>query len=54
MSKNKTRQTIGKMSNSRMMWSINPTTRVKNGKKKYRNRKEEKQYLKSEKWEDSF
>lgn len=46
------KKTIGKMSNSRMMWEINPVNRIKPGKRKEMNRRKTKEMLKSGKWDD--
>ncbi len=44
--KNKERQTIGKMSNSRGTWEINPVTKIKENSRKKNDRKKVKQSLK--------
>lgn len=52
--KQKKRQTIGKMSNSRVIWQINPTNRIKRGKSKSLSRAEAKRALRSGKWDHTF
>lgn len=54
MSKNKKskRNTIGKMTNTRGVWHINPVTRVKQGKSKHYSRSKAKQLLKSGRWDE--
>ncbi len=48
----KKRKTLGKMSNFRMMWEINPASRVKLGKYKYPSRSETKRSLRNGNWDD--
>lgn len=51
MVKKNKKKTLGTMSNTRMMWQINPVTRVKPHKSKYLSRKKAKEALKSGKWD---
>lgn len=51
MKKVKKRKTLGKMSNSRAVWEINPVTRVKESKGRFQKRSDVKQKLKQGKWE---
>lgn len=47
----KKRNTLGKMSQTRMTWGFNPVTRVKPKKNKYLSRAKAKQALRSGKWD---
>lgn len=48
----KNRKTIGKMSKTRVLWGIQPTTKVKPKKEKFLNRKDIKNQLKKREWDE--
>lgn len=50
--KREKRRTIGKMTQTRGVWTINPRTRVKRNKRKHPDRRETKALLKKGKWDD--
>lgn len=51
MKRNTKKRTLGKMSNTRLTWQINPVTRVTKNKKRELNRGSTKASLKNKKWD---